>query len=102
VAVGSNFTQIDEQQPTTMNNKKLKRRIRQCEAEIESIRTLPYYTLFNRESERAADLQEAVNKLAVIREKYSVVSRSRQELTQPYHRTSDSRHPTKIFQSLNL
>ncbi|MFP9098901.1 hypothetical protein ACLI09_07595 [Flavobacterium sp. RHBU_24] len=46
--------------------KKLKRRIRQCEAEIENIRTLPYYTLFNRESERAADLQKAINKLAVI------------------------------------
>ena len=51
--------------------KKLKRRIRQYEAEIEHIRTLPYYTLFNRESERDADLQEAINKLAVIREKYS-------------------------------
>lgn len=46
-----------------MNQKKLNRRIRQCEAEIETIRTLPYYTLFNRESERAADLEQALRKL---------------------------------------
>jgi len=46
-----------------MNHKKLKRRIRQCEAEVETIRTLPYYTLFNRENERAADLEKALRKL---------------------------------------
>jgi hypothetical protein len=60
--------------------KKLKRRIRHCEAEIENIQTLPYYTLFNRESERAADLGAALRKLALVREKYSVFSRSKQEL----------------------
>lgn len=43
--------------------KKLKRRIRECEAEIANISTLPYYTLFNRESERASDLEAAMRKL---------------------------------------
>lgn len=43
--------------------KKLKRRIRECEAEIANICTLPYYTIFNRESERAADLEAAMRKL---------------------------------------
>lgn len=71
--VNGSITQAAAQnrQLKTMNQKKLKRRIRECEAEIANIRSLPYYTVFNRESEREADLKEAINKLAVIREKYS-------------------------------
>ncbi|RYD93186.1 MAG: hypothetical protein EOP54_19600 [Sphingobacteriales bacterium] len=43
--------------------KHLNRRIRRLEAQIANIKTLPYYRIFNREDERAADLAEAQQQL---------------------------------------
>jgi hypothetical protein len=37
--------------------------ITECEAEIENIKTLPYYTIFNRLAEQEADLQKLEEKL---------------------------------------
>jgi hypothetical protein len=37
--------------------------ITECEAEIENIKTLPYYTIFNRWAEQEADLQKLEEKL---------------------------------------
>ncbi|MES2487379.1 MAG: hypothetical protein V4581_15715 [Bacteroidota bacterium] len=46
--------------------KHLNRRIRRIEAEIANITTLPYYHIFNREDERAADLAEAEQRLKAL------------------------------------
>ena len=43
--------------------KKLKKHIRECEEEIETIKTLPYYTIFKRYAEQERDLQELQKKL---------------------------------------
>lgn len=49
-----------------MTQKKLKKRIRECEEEIQTIKTLPYYTIFKRYAEQERDLQEAQKKLQKI------------------------------------
>jgi len=51
--------------------KKLKRRICKCKAQIETVRTLPYYTLFNRMEEREADLNRLGQKLKSLQSQYA-------------------------------
>ena len=44
-------------------------RIALIKAEIENIRTLPYYSIFNREDERQADLAKANRKLEQLKQR---------------------------------
>lgn len=57
---------------------KLSTRIRECEAEMQNLKTLPYYTVFKQQAQQQKDLQQAGQRLEKLREKYSVYSRSLQ------------------------
>lgn len=56
--------------------KKLLKRIRECEKQIENLKTLPYYTLFKQKAEQQHDIQAATNKLEKLKQKYYTISRS--------------------------
>jgi len=49
--------------------KKIKRRICECEQQINNIKALPYYTIFNRRAEQQADLKQLEEKLAYYKQK---------------------------------
>lgn len=46
-----------------MNQKKLKRRIRECETQIDNLKTLPYYSIFKQEGQRQKDIAKVEKKL---------------------------------------
>jgi len=58
--------------------KKLLKRIRECEKQIDDLKTLPYYTLFKQQAEQQKDIAAVMRKLEKLREKYSVISHSLQ------------------------
>ena len=58
------------------STKKLMKRIRECETELQTIKTLPYYSIFKQEGQRQKDIAAAEKKLEKLREKYSVSSGS--------------------------
>ncbi len=45
------------------NRKQLYKLIQRCENELQNIRTLPYYQVFNRRAEQLADILELENKI---------------------------------------
>ena len=61
---------LEMQQP-----KKLLRKIRKYEQELENLKTLPYYRLFKQETEQQKDIAAVTEKLEKLRAKYSVASR---------------------------
>lgn len=46
-----------------MNQEKLKHRIRECEQQIDNLKTLPYYSIFKQEGQRKRDIEKAEKKL---------------------------------------
>lgn len=65
--------------PNNMKNKIKKRRrlirlIRECEEEMQNISTLPYYTIFNKEAERTADLTVLQHRLTALKAKQSKIN----------------------------
>ncbi|WP_458844105.1 hypothetical protein [Flavobacterium hauense] len=46
-----------------MNQKKLKRRIRKCEQQIDNLKTLPYYTVFKLYGQQQKDIAKVERKL---------------------------------------
>lgn len=58
--------------------KKLLKRIRECEKQIDNLKTLPYYTLFKQQAEQQKDIAAVMKKLEKLRGKYSVISHSLQ------------------------
>ena len=63
VACRSTQSQLLSSHYLILLKKKLQRRIRECEAEIETIKTLPYYRIFNRYGEQERDLRAVELKL---------------------------------------
>jgi len=58
----------------TRSPKKLLKRIRKCEKQIDNLKTLPYYTLFKQQKEQQNDIAAVMRKLEKLREEYSVYS----------------------------
>jgi len=54
--------------------KKLKRLITELGIELENLKTLPYYQLFNQQAEQQKDIAAVTEKLEKLRAKYSVIS----------------------------
>lgn len=63
--------------------KKLLKRIRECEKQLDNLKTLPYYTLFKQQAEQQKDIAAVMKKLEKLREEYSVYSRSLQKSSPP-------------------
>lgn len=59
-------------------SKKLIRRISECEKQIDNLKTLPYYTLFNQQAEQQKDIAAVMRKLEKLREKLKVNNHSLQ------------------------
>ena len=57
-----------------MNQKKLKHRIRECEQQIDNLKTLPYYSIFKQEGQRQKDIEKAEKKLISLQSRLAVVS----------------------------
>jgi hypothetical protein len=55
-----------------LTRKQLKRSIRECEAEIENIKSLPYYSIFKRDAEQEADLRELYHKLEELQSQLAI------------------------------
>lgn len=55
-----------------MKQKKLKKRIRECEEQIENLKTLPYYTIFNQRAQQQKDIAAVQEKLSSLQSQYSV------------------------------
>lgn len=56
--------------------KKLLKRIRECEKQIENLKTLPYYTIFKQKAEQQQDIQAVTQKLEKLKQKYYTISRN--------------------------
>jgi len=54
--------------------KKLKHLITELEKELENLKTLPYYQLFNQHAEQQKDIAAVTEKLEKLRAKYSAIS----------------------------
>jgi hypothetical protein len=70
-------------------HKRLRRLIRECEDEIENLRTLPYYRIFKRQAEQEADLKELQLKIKSLKSqipnnKYQTTN-SKQQITNNKH-----------------
>jgi len=62
----------------TKKRKKLKRLITELGKELENLKTLPYYQLFNQQTEQQKDIAAVTEKLEKLRAKYAVISKSLQ------------------------
>lgn len=62
-----------------MNQKELLKKIRKCEAKIENLKTLPYYTVFKLYGQQQKDIEKAQRKLHNLRSQLAV-SQSRVKL----------------------
>lgn len=51
--------------------KKLLKKIRKCEAHIENLKTLPYYTVFKLHGQQQKDIEKAERKLLKLQSQYS-------------------------------
>ncbi len=54
-----------------MKKNKIKKRIRECEEEIENLKALPYYTIFNLQAEQEKDIAAVQEKLSSFQSQYS-------------------------------
>ena len=56
--------------------KKLLKRIRECEKQIENLKTLPYYTIFKQKTEQQQDIQAVTQKLEKLKQEYYAISQN--------------------------
>jgi hypothetical protein len=61
----------------TKSSKKLKKRIRKCEALIDNLKTLPYYTVFKLHGQQQKDIAKAEKKLSSLQSQFAVAVCSR-------------------------
>jgi hypothetical protein len=57
---------------TKVKHQKLKKRIRECETQIDNLKTLPYYSIFKQEGQRQKDIAAVEKKLEKLQSQLAV------------------------------